>query len=118
MEKEVKTTQRNILLEVCEQYKTMSESEIYSSIGWCVYSAEEDINLDTECYIDDYPNFDDDGNELPLAFVEENGLEFCFSDENILDVVGACLHQKADASVDALMQSLEYYMEKDTFLEL
>ena len=72
----------------------MSEFEIYSSIGWCVYSAEEDINLDTECYIDDYPDFDDDDNELPLAFVEENGLEFCFSDENILDVVGACLHPK------------------------
>ena len=50
--------------------------------------------------------------------MEENGLELCFSDENILDVVGACLHQKADASVDELMQSLEYYMEKDTFLEL
>lgn len=44
MEKEVKTTLRNILLEICEQYKTMSESEIYSSIGWCVYSAEEDID--------------------------------------------------------------------------
>ena len=62
----------------------------------CVYSAEEDIDIDTECYIDDYPNFDDDDNELPLAFVEQNGLKFCFSDENILDVVGACLHQKAD----------------------
>ena len=118
MEKEVKTTLRNNLLEICEQYKTMSESEIYSSIGWCVYSAEEDIDIDTECYIDDYPNFDDDDNELPLAFVEQNGLKFCFSDENILDVVGACLHQKRDASVEELMQSLEYYMEKDTFLEL
>lgn len=39
MEKEVKTTLRNILLEICEQYKTMSESEIYSSIGWvCLFS--------------------------------------------------------------------------------
>lgn len=50
--------------------------------------------------------------------MEQNGLKFCFSDENILDVVGACLHQKRDASVEELMQSLEYYMENDTFLEL
>lgn len=118
MEKEVKTTLREIVVGVCDQYKTMTESEIYSLEGWCVYSAEEDMNLDTECYIDDYPDFDDDDNEVALPFVEENDLEFLCSDENIVDVIGACLHQKEDASVEEIVQALEFYMENDTFLEL
>lgn len=118
MKKEVETSLREIILEICEWYKTMTESEIYALEGWCVYSVNENPNLDAVCYIDDYPDIDDDDNEIPVSFIEENGLEYYCSDENVIDVVGASLHQKENASVEEMMNALEFYLEKDTFLEL
>lgn len=118
MEKEVSTTLRDIIEEVFNQYKTMTETEIYSLDSWCVYAEDIDLDLDSECYIADYPDFDDDDEEVPITFVEENGLELCYRDETIVDVVGACLHQKTDVSLEEVLKALEYYMENDSFLEL
>ena len=119
MEKEVSTTLRDIIEEVINQYKTMTETEIYSLDSWCVYAEDIDLGLDSECYIADYPEFDEDeDDEVPVPFVEEKDLELCYRDETIVDVVGACLHQKTDVSIDEVMKALEYYMENDSFLEL
>ena len=107
-----------IISMICSLYKKQGLTAVYQDNGWCVYSSEEDVSLESICYVDDYPEFDDDDNEIYSEYVLSNNMELIYRDEMIQDVVIACLNQKDDVSLSEIMEALNYYDEYDDFLEL
>ncbi len=91
---------------------------IYSNSGWCLYLKAEEINLDTVCYIDNYPDFDDDDEETYPLYVIENDLDFKYRDELLQDVICSALYSKSNATNEELMNAVFYYDKHDSFLEL
>ena len=116
MVKNKETNLSDIINYISEIYKTKGEDAIYRDNGWCVYSSENVISAETKCYVDEYPEFDEDDNEIYSDFVKNNNLELLFRDEMIQDVIIASLHQKSDATIEEIINALLYYEEYDTFL--
>ncbi len=86
--------------------------------SWCLYSGLEEINLNTICYIDDYPDIDDDTDEETYPeYVIENELDFKYRDELLEDVVSSALHKKVDVTDEELMKAVNFYHQNDSFLE-
>ena len=107
-----------VITYITNMYITKGEKEVYLDYGWCVYSMENNMTLESICYIDDYPEFDEEDNEIYSPFIVQNNMKLIYRDEMIQDVVIACLNQKRDATLDEIMRSLIYYEEYDSFLEL
>ena len=108
----------DIITSICTLYKTEGETAVYLNNGWCVYSSEKEITPETICYIDDYPDFDDDDNEIYSDYIVNNNMELIYRDEIIQDVIITCLNQKSNATIDEIVRALFYYEEDDNFLVL
>lgn len=109
---------RNIINELIDIYKTKGESFVDADSGWCIYSSSNEVTLDDECYISEYPEYDDDDNEIVEKYIiEHNMLLFC-TDEVIQDVVCSSLYQKENASCEEIFKALLYYQEYDNFMAL
>lgn len=92
---------------------------VFKDNNWCVYAASDIITLTDICYIDEYSDFDDDDeNEILPDFIEENDLEFVFREELLQDVIINALEQKPDASLSELFAAINFYSEKDNFMQL
>ncbi|WP_310604577.1 DUF7716 domain-containing protein [Anaerosporobacter sp.] len=78
----------------------------------------DDISLNEECFFDDAPAGGDDDQDVFPLFVQENNLEVLCSCVQIVDVVTAALQQKPNVSTIELLESLDYYLRRDGFLEL
>ena len=76
------------------------------------------ISLDSKCYIDDYPDINDNDEEIYPEFIADNGLELIYRDKLIQDVVISCLEQKKSVSLEEIMIAINYYDENDCFLKL
>ena len=118
MEKKRSVKLSDIIMSVCTLYKASGETAVYLDNGWCVYASEEKIMPETICYIDDYPDFDEEDNEVYPDFVKENNMELLYRDEMVQDVVMACLNQKDNATIEEIVEALFYYDENDNFLIL
>lgn len=118
MERKQQIKLGDIITSICNLYKAKGETAVYLDNGWCVYSSEKNMTLEADCCIDDYPDFDDDDNEIYSEFIANNNMELIYRDEMIQDVVIASLKQKSDATLDDIMRALNYYDEYDSFLEL
>lgn len=118
MEKKRSFKLRDIITSICTLYKKEGEMAVYLDNGWCVYSSEKEITLETICYIDAYPDFDDDDNEIYSDYIINNNMELIYRDEIMQDVIIACLKQKNNANIEEIMRALFYYEEYDNFLVL
>lgn len=108
-----------VINELKEKYLKIGEKELYKDNNWCVYAKHGDIYLDSDCYVDEYPEIDDDTYEETLPeFVYKNELELVFRDELLQDVVISALKRKENASNEELMEAVNYYNNNDCFLEL
>ena len=88
-------------------------------VSYCIYSKISDcseLDLDTICYIDDYPEITDDDDEIYSEFVVNNSLNIIFREELVQDVVRNVLHQKALATDGELIKAISYYSKKDSFM--
>lgn len=118
MERKRRLKLSDIISSVCTLYKAEGETAVYLDNGWCVYSLEKEITSETICYIDDYPDFDDDDNEVYSDYIVNQNMKLIYRDEIIQDVVIACLKQKNNATIDEIMRALFYYEKYDNFLVL
>lgn len=85
----------------------------------CVYTidfVEEALN-DTICYMDDYPDVDDNDQEIYTDFVTKNKLVMFYSGEQFEDVINNTLYQKPDATIEEFIFALNYYRDNDNFAE-
>lgn len=85
-----------------------------------MYVLEEDLypNLATECYIDEYPDVTDDGEEIYPEFIEKNNYELAYTGEMLQDVIISTLSRKKNATNEELVAAIDYYDEHDTFMEI
>lgn len=84
-----------------------------------IYVAKDEIlNENSVVYVGDTIKVDDDENEIYPNKVLENNLESCYSCENFQDVIDLAYEQKANASTSEFIKCLNYYAERDTFLDL
>ena len=89
------------------------------NLDLCVYTidfVEEAIN-DTICYMDDYPEVDDNDQEIYTDFVTKNKLVMFYSGEQFEDVINNTLYQKSNATIEEFIFALNYYRDNDNFAD-
>lgn len=102
-------------------YTEQGTQAMYDDNNWCVYVREDDIDqidLDTLCYIDEYPDITDDDDEILPEFILEKDCELAYRDEMLQDIVISALDRKADITNEELMEAIDYYDNYDTFMEV
>ncbi len=117
MIKRTPVTLGQLIDQICDLVRQKGEEALLPDYGWCVYSAAKP-SLTTVCYVDDYPDINDDDEEIFPPFVVENHLKMIYRDELIQDVILNCLFQKPEVSPKEIMAALDYYDEHDCFMEL
>jgi hypothetical protein len=118
MEIKKEKTLKDIIEFLLETIKNEGEKELLSDYGWCIYGEGIDLELSDKCFIDTYPDYDDDDNEILPELVSQKDYELVYRDEMIQDVVVACYNQKKDCSIEEVFDALKYYDEHDSFLVL
>ncbi len=118
--KEKKYVFSEIINEVKKVYFERGAQALYQDGNWCVYVLEEDLypNLNTECYIDEWPDVTDDDEEIYPEFIENNNYKLAYTGEMIQDVIISALSRKENATNEELMTAIDYYDEHDTFMEI
>lgn len=66
--------------------------------------------------MDDYPDVDDNDQEIYTDFIVENNLVMFYSGEQFEDVISNMLSHKMDASIEELIAAINYYREHDAFM--
>lgn len=110
-----------VVEELKRLYLEQGKQALYDDSGWCVYVGEEDIegiDLDSMCYIDEYPDITEDNEEIMPEFILEKGFEFAYRDEMLQDVIISALGRKKDITNEELMEAIDYYDNYDTFMEV
>ncbi|APC40314.1 DUF7716 domain-containing protein [Clostridium estertheticum] len=108
-----------IINELRNIYLQDGSKKLYQDNNWCVYSQLDNVELKSNCYIDEYPEIDDTSfEEKSPSFIEERELQLIFRDELLQDVIVSTLSRKENASNEELLESIHYYDDNDTFLEL
>ncbi|OFM86097.1 hypothetical protein HMPREF2660_06150 [Weeksella sp. HMSC059D05] len=85
----------------------------------CVYTKPnvDEFVLGQEYWIDDYPDIDDDDNEVFPSGVIGNHLVYLYSGQQFADVIGNVSEQKATATLSDYVAALNYYNQHDTFMD-
>jgi len=90
-----------------------------SAISFCLYTKghQKLANGDTICYVDESLTVNDEDKELYPDFVINEGLRLFYHGDQFEDVIYNALHQKSDISVDKIIEALNYYSQRDSFLD-
>lgn len=117
MEQNTKCTIKDILCALKDAYLRGGEQDFWDDSGWHVYlSGAGDLLLETAC-ITAPPAFNEETDEEILPeFAVKNGMDGSILPEIFQDVVCSAMEQKRDASNEELLEALNYYLERDTFL--
>lgn len=93
---------------------------LLDDIDFCIYTMDyvDVASGDTICYLDDYPDIDDDDKEIYTDFVTERKLVLFYSGEQFEDVIGNMLSQKMDSAIEDFISGINYYREHDDFLDI
>ncbi len=93
---------------------------LLDDIDFCIYTMDyvDVASGDTICYLDDYPDVDDDDKEIYTDFVTERKLVLFYSGEQFEDVIGHMLSQKMDSAIEDFISAINYYREHDDFLDI
>lgn len=91
---------------------------LLDDMDYCIYTTYfvEEASGDTICYLDDYPDVDDNDQEIYTDFIVENNLVMFYSGEQFEDVISNMLSQKMDASIEEFISAINYYREHDDFI--
>lgn len=116
MQLERYTTLRKLIADLCQQYHLEGEKSFILDSGWCIYSSDIIMSLDSECYIDKYPDYDEDDNEILPEYMIKNRMSLIYTDEVIQDVVSNAIYQKSDITCEEIKMALDYYEKYDNFI--
>lgn len=105
-----------------EEILTMILQKEDEGASYCIYSSILDSNelmLKTICYIDDYPEIDDDDEEeIYSDFVNQNDLSLLFREELVQDVIMNAVDQKQSVTNQELLDAICFYNKNDNFMKL
>ena len=87
-----------------------------SSDNFCLYGKEDgELKLDCLYWVSDYPDVVDDSDVYP-ADASEQDLQLVYYGEQLIDVLSVALEEKPDASLQYLVDALNYYNQHDNFM--
>ena len=87
-----------------------------SSDNFCLYGKEDgELKLDCLYWVSDYPDVVDDSDVYP-ADASEQDLQLVYYGEQLIDVLTVALEEKPDASLQYLVDALNYYNQHDNFM--
>lgn len=109
---EMRKHQELSLEQIIEQMR-VDES---SSDDFCLYGKEYgELALDRLYWISDYPDVVDDRDVYPTDVAEQD-LQLVYYGEQLIDVLTVALEEKPDASLQDLVDALNYYNQHDNFM--
>ena len=87
-----------------------------SSDDFCLYGKEDgELLLDRLYWVSDYPDIVEDRDVYPTEVAEQN-LQLVYYGEQLIDVLTVALEEKPDASLQDLVDALNYYNQHDNFM--
>jgi len=87
-----------------------------SSDDCCLYAKEYgELRLNSAYWVSDYPDVVEDRDVYPTDVVERD-LQLVYYGEQLLDVLSVALEEKPDASLQDLVDALNYYNQHDNFM--
>ena len=87
-----------------------------SSDDFCLYAKEDgELALARSYWVSDYPDVVEDRDVYPTEVAEQN-LQLIYYGEQLLDVLTVALEEKPDASLQYLVDALNYYNQHDNFM--
>ena len=86
------------------------------SDDFCLYGKEDgELRLNSLYWVSDYPDVVEDRDVYPTEVAEQN-LQLIYYGEQLLDVLTVALEEKPDASLQDLVDALNYYNQHDNFM--
>ena len=99
-----------------EQIIEQVRADESSSDDFCLYGKEDgELALTRSYWVSDYPDVVEDRDIYPADVVEQN-LQLVYYGEQLLDVLTVALEEKTDASLQDLVEALNYYNQHDSFM--
>ena len=87
-----------------------------SSDNFCLYGKEDgELKLDCLYWVSDYPDVVEDRDVYP-ADARDQHLQLVYYGEQLIDVLAVALEEKPDASLQDLVEALNYYNQHDSFM--
>lgn len=88
-------------------------------VSFCVYAKKDlgSLSSNQDCFLDAYPEGDDDREDVFSVFVTKNKLELIYYGEQLEDVLTNVLHQHPNATTVDFVKALNYYMKNDNFMD-
>ena len=87
-----------------------------SSDDFCFYAKEYgELRLNSLYWVSDYPDVVEDRDVYPMDVAEQD-LQLVYYGEQLLDVLSVALEEKPDASLQDLVDALNYYNQHDNFI--
>ena len=87
-----------------------------ASDDFCLYGKEDgELELARLYWVSDYPDVVEDRDVYP-ADVAEQDLQLVYYGEQLIDVLTVALEEKPDASLQDLVDALNYYNQHDNFM--
>ena len=87
-----------------------------ASDDFCLYGKEDgELALDRLFWVSDYPDVVEDRDVYP-ADVSEQDLQLVYYGEQLIDVFSVALEEKPEASLQDLVDALNYYNQHDNFM--
>lgn len=87
-----------------------------SSDDFCIYGKEDgELELARLYWVSDYPDVVEDSDVYPTEVTEQD-LQLVYYGEQLIDVLTVALEEKPDASLQDLVDALNYYNQHDNFM--
>ena len=87
-----------------------------TSDDFCLYGKEDgEIALARSYWVSNYPDVVEDHDIYPADVVEQD-LQLVYYGEQLIDVLSVALEEKPDASLQDLVDALNYYNQHDNFM--
>ena len=87
-----------------------------ASDDFCLYGKEErELKLDSLYWVSDYPDVVEDRDVYPADATDQH-LQLVYYGEQLIDVLAVAIEEKPDASLQDLVEALNYYNQHDCFM--
>ena len=86
------------------------------SDDFCLYGKEDgELALDRLYWVSNYPDVVEDRDIYPTEVTEQD-LQLVYYGEQLIDVLAVALEEKPNASLQDLVEALNYYQQHDSFM--
>ena len=100
-----------------EQIIEQMRADQLTSDDFCLYGKEDgELALARSYWVSDYPDVVEDRDIYPADVVEQD-LQLVYYGEQLIDVLTVALEEKPDASLQDLIDALNYYNRYDIFMK-